>query len=285
MWNMRFVAILAVTALFGSRPSEQILLAQQPIPVLPSDVHVAITTDAEQWNRLILLATPKVSSGDVSRLSDSMKSAATKCSLTLMATVNQESSRFFLREIGVGYSVSIDGRQKTISSSTAADQGVRLGFIERQVLRGNEKRFSEVMQVARTTTLAMFDAPAVFMTASGHRALVVRHLCWIDPKTGKGATLTWLLQSDAAGKGGTPSEVPMRLVPWGTLETRKIHVDGKAFVFGVPTETAFGLEELPPGTSVQWTEEAKRIAGQASYSEQEIKVLAVAMNAAIAAAK
>ncbi|MEL6110251.1 MAG: hypothetical protein AAFU85_29945 [Planctomycetota bacterium] len=285
MWNMSLFVMTGLLAITCPSLFAQVPHAHQPIGVLPSDVRVTTASEGERWNRLILLATPKVSSGDVSRLSDAMKTAASKCSLTLMATVDQKSSRFSLAEIGVGYSVSIEGRQTTISSSTAADQGVRLGFIERQVLRGNEKRFADVKQIAHTTTLAIFDAPAIYLTSDGHRASVTRHLCWIDPRTGKGATLIWLLQSENAGQGGAPSELPMRLVPWGTLETRKIHVDGQAFVFGVPTETAFGLEELPPGKSIPWTAEAKRIAGKEVYTDQEITALAAAMNAAITAAK
>lgn len=278
-----------VAAIFCAIVFVSVAVAQDPairsIAVIPAEVQVAKATSADRWNRLVLLATPAIHSGDVNRLNAGMKSAATKCALTVMATVSKQSSQFVLREVAVGYSVPIAGAQTTISSSTAAEQGADLGFIERQVLRGNEKRFAEVKQIAQTSTLTAFDAPTIFSTTSGHRLMVMRHLCWIDPRTGEGAMLVWLLDAKKGGVGGRVFDLPMRLVRWGSIETRNIHVDGDAFVFGIPSETAFGLESLPPGADIPWTNSAKQVAGRASYTQQEVIELANAMNDAITRSK
>lgn len=262
-----------------------------PMPVVPPGVAVPggeSLSDATRWNQLILLAKPEIHSGDISAMSASVKKSATQCALTLLATVGVDRDgdeiRFRLKEVGVGYSVPVSGRSIIVTSETSAQLGASLGFIGRQVLRKNQAALANVRIVGQSDTLRIFDAPSVMLLGKSHQHCVTRHLIWIDPGTGKGALLAWLLKPprDSAVDTFTCINQPMRLVRLGTIENRLVHVDGSQFTFGIPSETAVALEDLPPGTDIAWSDEAKAIASRNEYSNQEIAELSAKLNAAIA---
>ena len=58
----------------------------------------------------------------------------------------------------------------------------------------------------------------------------------------------------------------------------KIHVDGRSFFLGIPSERAFALEDLPPGTDIVWTAEAKSLATLMTYDSSELNQFATALN-------
>lgn len=275
------------TGIRASPTDQNTPIRPRPISVLPAGTAAADGSENSPWNRLILLATPKINSGQTEVLSDTIRSVATQCSLTVMATVtppNETASQFQLTSIGVGYSAKTPQGQVIITSTSAAQQNAGLGFIGRQVLRTNEQQLSKVILVAQTSTVAIFDAPSVMLLSGKHVLVTTRHLLWIEPRSGKGAMLTWLLDTSSA-----PSRIvraPLRLVPFSTMETRKIHVDGKEFgLLGIPSERAFALEDLPPGKNIVWTNPAIALAARSTYTLSQINALANAMNAAMNQAK
>ncbi|TWT94513.1 hypothetical protein [Stieleria varia] len=274
-------------------------LKTHPVSMIPAGVLVpsadavaSESDDVQPWNRLVLIATPKINSGDVDAMSASIRDAATACSLTLMASIKQVTGsdggvQYTFRDLGVGYSLPINGRQTIISSDTAAQQGAALGFIARQILRSNEKRLSEVRVVASTSTLRILDAPSVVLIGQQHQHCITRHLIWLDPASGTGAMLVWLLQpgvESGANAGDRMIDKPMRLLRWGTTEQRMVHVDGSEFTLGFPSELAVALEDLPPGRDIAWPENAKSLTSRTTYGEADIEQLAAALNHAIGAA-
>ncbi|NND98556.1 MAG: hypothetical protein HKN47_14645 [Pirellulaceae bacterium] len=236
-----------------------------------------------RFNQVVLLAKPKIASGDIDKLSAGIQSAATALTLTILATITppqNQNDEYRLREVAVGYSVPIKGQLTVVTSDTAKTLGAGLGFIQRRMLSENESQLSNVRSVVRSSTLQVFDVPAIMLRGGKHRHYVTRHMIWIDGKTGQGALMVWLLTKDASGNLRPASE-PLRLVALGTREQRNIHVDGNEFTLGFPSANAFALEDLPPGKSVAWTVQLAASAALPTYTQEQLAKLSADMNEAI----
>jgi hypothetical protein len=207
--------------------------------------------------------------------------------LTILATIEpyRESdtaqTRYRLSELGFGFSKEVDGKLTVIGSDDYEHLGLRLGFVEQRTLAQNEKQLDLPRLVARTSTLMMFDVPAIMSRDGKHEDFVMRHFVWIDARSGQNSALVWLLKPDKT-RGLTLVDDPLRLVRAGTREDRQIHVDSSQFILGgIPTERSFALESLPPGLSIPWTQAARRHAAQPSYDAQSMEALTTALNAAL----
>ncbi len=254
---------------------------QKPIPIIAAGTIVG-KEEAANWNRVVLLATPRIVSGDTTKLTESVRAAVSKLTLTILATVTHEvvsdgTEAYRLDEVGVAYSTSIKEKLTTISSDSAARLGARLDFFGRQMLSENEKQIANINTVVRTSTLLIFDTPTIMLRDGQHKDFVTRHLIWIDSRTGKLAMIIWLLSTDT-NRQTAVAERTLRVIAPGTNEDRKIHVDGRSFFLGIPSARSFALEDLPPGSDFAWTEAAKQMAARNSYAVSELKEFVVAIN-------
>lgn len=299
-----FATVLATTPFVGpaagqhveSRPTSQAAEASSPMPRIDVGT-AALNPGPDRWNRLVLIATPQINSGDSDAVGETMSVAATTCSLTIMATVvrneapidAQENStpNYRLDEVGVGYSGPGTDGSVVIDSETASQLGVPLGFIARQVLRANEQRLVNVTVAGKSANAVVFDAPSVMQRNGQHRRYLTRHLVAIDPAKGTGTLSVWLLVPPGTPPNTDASvphpiiDQPIRFCPWGIEETRRIHVDAEHFnLLGVPGELAFALEDLPPGKDVTWTRAAARLAGLRTFSAEQLDALVQAIEAA-----
>ncbi len=255
-------------------------------------------TESGRWNHLVLLAIPKISSGDVAAVNGTVREAATATALTIMATVvgDSESANspepsggavYRLAEVGVGYGGRGDEGWVVIDSDTASRWNVQLGFIARQVLQTNEQRLSRVTMAGKTDHAVVFDAPSVVHRRDRNRKYLTRHLLTIDPATGRGTLSVWLLVPPGSETHDVPPKPhpiidrPIRVCSWGTIETRRIHVDADQFsLFGIPGELAFALEDLPPGEDLAWTAATAKWAGLRAFSADELTALVAALRSA-----
>ncbi|MEZ6134722.1 MAG: hypothetical protein R3C53_07420 [Pirellulaceae bacterium] len=257
--------------------------ADSRLPIIAAGT-IVNNPDGVRWNRIVLLARPRIASGDISALSTSVRDSVSTFVLTILATVEQvpnapgPSPRFRLREVGLGYSSEIENVTQVVSSSSAAEQGLQLGFIQKQMLLENEKQLKKARGIARTSTLAIFDAPANVLLDDKHQSVIMRHFIWIDSQTGENASLIWMLAEDSGGELRVV-DAPLRHLPSGLEEDRKIHIDGNAFILGIPSERAFALEGLPPGREFSWTNSARTLAAQKRYTMDDIRQLSAELNA------
>jgi hypothetical protein len=273
-------ALLVFGELLVGRAQENTI--QKTLPIVAAGTVVG-SEQATDWNRVILLATPRIASGDVTKLSESVRAAVSKLTLTILATVKREAAgdgtdAYRLAEVGVAYSTTINQRLMTVSSDSAFRLGARLDFYTRQMLSENEKQIANLKLAVRTSTLVIFDAPAIMFRDGQHKDFTTRHLIWVDSKTGKLAVVIWLLTPADKNGGVQLAERTLRVVAPGTKEDRKIHVDGRSFFLGIPSERAFALEDLPPGTDIVWTAEAKSLATLMTYDSSELNQFATALN-------
>ncbi|MFO0939176.1 MAG: hypothetical protein U0930_00265 [Pirellulales bacterium] len=260
-----------------------------PISYAKSIVHIDAGTvinapNATRWNRTILLAKPRISSGEVGQLTENIRQAASLFVLSIAATVDQDPQaaepKFRLAEVGVGYSVPVADQLKVVHSDDYASHGVNLSFIPRQMLSENEKQIGNIKTTVRANSLLMFDVPAMLLQNNKHVDFTMRHLIWIDTKTGKLATMVWLMQADRSGKLSIVSSEPIRKLEPNTVEDRAIHVDGGEFTLGIPSKRAFALESMPPGKQIAWTQATATLAALESYDISAIQALLRALNEA-----
>ena len=146
------------------------------------------------------------------------------------------------------------------------------------MLSENEKQIASLKLAVRTSTLAIFDAPAIMFRDGQHKDFTTRHLIWIDSKTGKLALVIWLLTPPDKNGRVQLAEKNLRVVAPGTNEDRKVHVDGRSFFLGIPSQRAFGLEDLPPGTDIVWTAAAQSLAMLVTYDSSELNQFSTALN-------
>jgi len=240
---------------------------------------------ADRFNRLLLIATPELSSGDVDTVSRLFRDAVDTYSLTMMATVRQTAEGFRLAELGMGYSYPIGDQQIVITSESADRLGASLGIIQKQVLAENERQLKPPDVLIRTTTLILFDVPGQISIDGRHFQRSYRQIVWVHPTTGRLSMAVWLVEQLEDGTTtGVDTRRPIHLVSENTVEQRKVHVDGSQFFLGVPTEKAFAMEDLPPGQPVSWTPSREQALGRNSYDEAKLEELLEVLNEAIASA-
>ncbi|MFN9914986.1 MAG: hypothetical protein ACK53L_20520, partial [Pirellulaceae bacterium] len=102
-----------------------------------------------------------------------------------------------------------------------------------------------------------------------HEACTTRHFIWLESTTGRLAMLLWLLAKDQPRM----LERKVRWVKAGTLENRRIHVDGQSFFLGIPTSHAFALEGLHPGVDFDIAQEMATLAGQVGLDARSLRAL------------
>lgn len=277
------VAILR--PLEGTANGEELVSTVRQLPRIEAGTLVSSEHSAGRWNRVVLLARPRISSGDVDSLPAAIRSSVSDYVLTIMASVEEFQDpiggepRFRLADIGVGYSTLVDGEMRAVTVADAAKVGVNLGLFGRMMLSENEKKLATATITARTSTLMIIDTPAILLRGTEHRKYVMRHFIWVEPSTGRNAALVWLIDHDSSGNPTIDTNEPPRWAPAGLQEDRAIHVDGREFnLLGIPSEMAFAIEDLPPGKPIPWTDEARLLASQPSYDADGLRSLSAALN-------
>lgn len=238
-----------------------------------------------RWNRIVLLARPRISSGDVDKLPTAVRNSVSQFVLTIMASVERvvdqstQQPRYTLADVGIGYSAEINGELKVVTVADADKVGFSLGLFTRLMLAENEKQLATAKLTARTSTLVIIDAKSFVLRSSEHKEYLMRHFVWVDSRSGRTAALVWLIKRDPTGGYVVEVEEPARWAPAGLREDRAIHVDGSQFNFlGIPNERAFAIERLPPGKLVPWTEEAKAVAAIEHFDVDSLQRISTALN-------
>jgi hypothetical protein len=234
-----------------------------------------------RWNRVVLLAVPRIASGDTEAVSQAFRQRVSQFTLALLATVRQTAgptggTRYELAEIGAGYAVPVDGRLSIVAAD-APPSSAGIDFIGRQILAENGRNLAGLYCVGNSNTAQVFDAEAVLLRQGTHRDFLMRHFIWVEPASGQCSACVWLLARNAAGSLVVVEE-SIRWIRPGTREDRAVHVDSSEFRLGFPTKRSFALVDMPPGQAVDWSPGLRAIAAEKYYSLQGLQSLAVALD-------
>jgi hypothetical protein len=148
-----------------------------------------------------------------------------------------------------------------------------------RILGENERILDQdVNQVARTSTMLVFDARTVMRVGTEHVRRVMRHAIVVDPATGRLATFVWLLGDDGRG-GYAAAEPAVQLLPADMHEARMLAVKRDRFTLGIPSPDAFALVRIPQGTAVPYTPALQRLAAVKNFTAEQVIALETALRA------
>jgi hypothetical protein len=233
------------------------------------------------WTDLILLATPRIGVGDVNDVPRTAASYSSMFLFTILANVRAEraadQASYVLEKVAIGTALNINGQNVIASSENTF--GADLGMIGRRVLSENEKILKgDVRQVARTSTMLVFDANAFVLRNQKHRSMVIRHVILASPTTGQISTFAWLMGSDG-GSGYALADKGLQKLPAAFHEDRVLSVDAQRFTLGIPSADAFALAKIPQGTPLGFSEALKSVAATKQFTTQAASQLEAELQA------
>lgn len=242
------------------------------------------------WSDLVTIVHPRLGSGAVDSIPDFAGRYASMFKFTMLANVKQApvdgKPQYWLDRLGIGFAMEVDGNMTILTKSTAKQLGAELGMIERGVLGGNEDCLKDVVQIARTERLVMFDVKANMLNQNVHRMMTLRHLIWVSPNTGKLGMLVWLLDDGDEDDGDYKlAEEQMQLLPPGYQEDRVIHVSEGGLFSRIPTPDRFALVSVPPGTPVPFSDSMRAVAARKTFDREDMQHLVVGVGQSIAGLK
>ncbi len=229
------------------------------------------------YSDVVTIVYPRFASGAIDSLPDYAKRYASMFHMTILANVVghpvQDQTAFLLDKIGIGFAMEINNKLTIVTKDSANALGASLGMIDRTVLSGNEDCLVDVVQIARTDRLIVFDAKANLLIGDKHEPRILRHFVWASPASGKLGILIWQLKENGPGPHAIDS-AHMQLLPAGFKEDRKIHVSAGNFLSSkIPTPDRFALESLPQGTPVPFSERMKQVAGKSKMTASDLESL------------
>lgn len=202
---------------------------------------IVTPTGLDGWSNVVLVATPKVTSGEIDKVSQIVMRYAAMLTTVIAADAQKIDGQYQLQRIGLGLAAA-DGENFRVVSSRGGNAG--FGMIGARVLEAAEKSLDRVTVALHHPMAKIIDSPAIVFVGNQHQEVVARHLIWVQPKTGVISSAVWLIGGDDRSAVLKDHGV---LLPANFRETRHLHVDVSEFVLGIPGAKAFAMEGLPPG--------------------------------------
>ncbi len=245
-----------------------------------------IGSDAPRgWSHLLLKSRPRAAAGDVGKLSEDSIRLAGLLFTALAADVRADRDRYRLERVAVGMGTRIGEEDVIVTPQTQRQLGADLGFVAGIVLSTAHDRLGEIKIVARAPAFALFDAPNLMLRGDRHRPVVLRYAVLVEETTGKLDTLLWLLDKDDSGGHAGPVG-PMEWLPPNKIEDCVLHVDGREFTLGNPTEKAFAMSRLPQGQKqIDFPASIRAAAAGQKMTAETAGALEAGLRAALKAAK
>ena len=246
------------------------------------------------WTHLVVKSQPRVTSGDISKVSAVQIELASKFFMATLATVTQDGAKtdggYRLVRLASGIGADVRGEDTIISPATADRLGARVGFRGGILLKEmyNEQRTVQI--VLRSDTCAVYDTPIVLRQGGKNGSSVLRYGVVVNAETGDLETLAWLVETNDDGSYQQLAG-HLQLLPNNMLIDCRLHVDASEYFLGIPNKHAFACLRIPRGRT-QVSVSDQRLTGllaRPRWSEQEAAsveaLLHKAVDRSLAAAK
>jgi hypothetical protein len=247
----------------------------EPLPRIPPGT-VVNDHPPEGWSHLIFKSRSELATGDLDAVPEWSKELSRFLFTALLARVRQAShhgqERYRLEGVSIGLGTRIGERDVIISSATQQTLGANLGPIKRIILGRAEERLNEVVRVARTDTMIVFDAPQTMLSEGRHRMVVFRYVVLVNPGDGRLATFVWRIDLGRDGSYRLAPGAAVLMKP-NLLATCALHVDKREFTAGIPTPLAFATTRLPAGDPIELPRDLHGLAGQKRFNEAMVRQL------------
>jgi hypothetical protein len=99
-----------------------------------------------------------------------------------------------------------------------------------------------------------------------HKPIVLRYVLLVDDTTGRLNTLVWALERQSDGKYSSPLGA-IQWLPPNLTDDCILHVDGREFSLGQPTEKAFAMTMAPKGKKeIKVSDDLKSLVSQRRFT-------------------
>lgn len=247
--SVLLVCCLTDVACSQGKPAAIYDVKPRRLEQIPAGVIIGKTAP-KGWSNLILKSYSRPGAGDVKQLSATADRLARLLFTAILADVKADNSgggkRYKLAKVALSLGTRIGDKDTIVTPETQKRLGAGLGFLARVVLRGAQEKLSETVIVARSRTLMVFDSPSYMHHENKHIPVVLRYAVLVEEKTGRLNTLVWPLARKADGKYSGPIGA-IQWLPSNFSAECVLHVDGREFALGQPTEKAFAMTAPPKG--------------------------------------
>ena len=265
------VAAVGVAVFWFSSPPETIDVTGHPVAPIPPGTVIADAAP-DGWSHLILKSQPRFSEESAAEVSQATRDMIGLLFTAIVADVERKGfRRFVLAKVAAGVGTEVNGQDTIISSESQAELGAELGLIQQMVLSGGEKHVRKMVCVARSSTMAVLDAPNLLCLDEKHTEAVIRYALLVDRRSGRLNTIAWAIKKDNQSNLATMIG-PAQWLPGDYVEDCLLHVDHGGYILGIPTSAAFARCQIPQGrrtlefppelaalaTATEWDQEAAR---------------------------
>lgn len=233
------------------------------------------------WTHLVIKSVPRLVSGDLATLPAVARKTATLFRTVLLAEVRPAAgskSTFVLRRMGMGLCTPVNGKDTVISSATLDTLHVPFGLIERAVLQKAEEELVRGRVTVRTATFALFSAPTLEKTKTGHEAVLLRYALLVNPQTGTLQTLLWSQAADAPRRKALER---LTLLPPGLIDDATVDVLAERVLGAIPVSWSFAMAALPQGKSLRTSPAVRQWSLRDSITPAEATRLEVDLRAVL----
>ncbi len=257
------LALWGRCAIGGSQGPESIDCTARPLDRIPPGVRVD-DRPGGGFTHLIFKTRSRLAFGDVDELHDVARSLAEFLFTAMVARVvpsrNGDSVQCRLQSVAIGVGTRIGRHDVIISSDTQRQLGANLGLLKSMILSRAEEHLAKILRVAASDQMWIVDAPSVMHVGGQHRKIVLRYLFLVHPQTGRLATVVWRIDLDEQGRY-LPVRGPAVWVRPNLITTSPLHVDGDKVYWGIPSNEAFAIVRLPPGTPIDVPPQLSQLLG------------------------
>ncbi len=275
------VAVISVHVCSSSLFATETKAVRAALPMASPGTTIDSKKSVSGGRHLVLLAKPRVAAGDVESASARVRQYASLFNMVLIAKIARvDTGEFHLNDLSVGNCVRQKGGWVVVSIDSHTPHGVELDFFARQVLARSESSLRQTRVVAKSDSFRVFDAEAVVRNGTEHQRMKIRHIVWVNKKSGKLATMQWLLRRSDDGELKMVENV-IHALPPKYIEDRVFSVKSEEFTLGIPSEKALAIDKLPRGIRVPVSPALKKLATAESYSNETQDSLVEELNRAI----
>jgi hypothetical protein len=256
--------------------------AQPPEAIAPGSV--VERTPPAGWSHLVIKSLPRVKASEVPRVPtplglplgrDAVVRQVSWMFTVFTADVVQERqashARYRLRAIGLGLGANVNGRDTVLTVETAEQLGEKLDPIKIRTLETGYRLQQQSRVVVHGPSFALVDTPVTFRCGEKNRMTRFRYALIVDPTTGRLDVLSWRIGAE----GGECADLSRAvLLAPNTVDEAELLVDLSGFNAGIPTELAFGVDDLPPHRlEVMIPAELGALAGKTRFTTEEAHAL------------
>jgi hypothetical protein len=255
----------------------------QPVQQIPAGTRFGNGPPAG-WSQMVLFVEGRLASGDVDAVSNTVSYYSKLFNVVVLANAQQDAAgKHYLDKVGFGFAMVIKGQNTIVTPATHRNLGAGLSLIGSGILAINETALSRTVQIARSPSSMIIDAPTIMLHEGEHREMICRFAIWVAPQTGKIGAAAWLLDDNGSeDEDYRISQEVFQYLPENMREDRIMNVKKDRFTLGIPAKDAFGVVRIPQGTPFRFTDQMRAHAGARRFDAQRYPALWSSMAAAMA---